>query len=487
MPSSWTERVRNTLGFRLALWYAALFATGVISLFALTYALLAASLERRDHDAVRATLAEYVTAYTGGGLQGLLRTINTAQQMGAHADLFVRVAAGGDEVVYLSLPAKWAGFDVRRMPKPPAPGETDGWIKLPARQGDAVLEVASISLRDGTLFQVGRSSAGREELLGRFRSVLFTVTGMTLFVGFLGGVVLTHWSLRPLRNLTRTLQRIIETGQLSARVPVRHTGDPLDELSALFNSMLDRIEGLLGAMRDSLDNVAHDLRTPLMRLRASAEQALAAPPDATLAREALADCLEESERVLTLLEALMDIAEAENGAMRLALEPLPVRELFDRTVELYADLAEEKGIALRIDCPADLRVRADRSRIGQVLANLVDNAIKYTPSGGTVELLARRDGPEVLLTVSDTGIGIPPRDIHRVWDRLFRGDESRSERGLGLGLSLVKAIVQAHNGRVSVESDPGRGSRFRLWLPAAPAALEEPAAAELPAADVTRM
>jgi signal transduction histidine kinase len=486
MRSGWIDRVRGTLGFRLALWYAGLFAAGTLGLFALTYALLAASLERRDHDAVRATLAEYASAYAGGGLRGLLRTINTAQQMGAHADLFVRVAAGGDEVVYLSLPSNGAVFDTRRMPKP-APGEGEGWIRVPARQGDAVLEVASLALPDGTLFQVGRSSAGRQELLGRFRAVLLTVTGLTLFVGLLGGIVLTHSSLRPLRDLTRTLRGIIETGRLSARVPVHETGDPLDQLSALFDSMLDRIEALLAAMRDSLDNVAHDLRTPLMRLRASAEQALAAPPDAAAAREALADCLEESERVLTLLEALMDIAEAENGAMRLVPEPLSVRGLFERTAELYADLAEERGIALRVECPDDLRVMADRARIGQVLANLVDNAVKYTPRGGTVELQARADGTGVLLSVSDTGIGIPAGDIPRVWDRLFRGDESRSERGLGLGLSLVKAIVEAHRGRVAVESDPGHGARFLVWLPGAPPALEPKAAAALPAADLTRM
>jgi signal transduction histidine kinase len=224
-----------------------------------------------------------------------------------------------------------------------------------------------------------------------------------------------------------------------------------------------------------------------MRLRASAEQALAAPPDAAAAREALADCLEESERVLTLLEALMDIAEAENGAMRLAKEPLPVREVFDRTLDLYADLAEEKGIALRADAPEGLAVLADRSRIGQVLANLVDNALKYTPRGGRVELEARVDGPDVRLSVRDTGVGIPATDVPRVWDRLFRGDESRSERGLGLGLSLVKAIVEAHGGRVAVESEPGQGARFEVWLPTAPPEVRAEPARALPAADLTRM
>src|SRR5262245_1691611 len=174
MRSRWIDRVRGTLSFRLALWYTALFAAGTIALFALAYALLAASLERRDHDAVRATLAEYVSTYTEGGLRALLRAINTAQQMGTHADLFVRVAAGGDEVVYLSLPANWRGFDARAMPK--APADSDGWIRVPARQGNAVLEVATIALPDGTLFQVGRSSAGRQELLLRFRAVLLTVT-----------------------------------------------------------------------------------------------------------------------------------------------------------------------------------------------------------------------------------------------------------------------------------------------------------------------
>jgi signal transduction histidine kinase len=280
-----------------------------------------------------------------------------------------------------------------------------------------------------------------------------------------GGYVLTRSALQPLRDLGRTVRDILETGKLEARVPVRDTADPLDELGAQVNALLDRIEGLIAAMRGSLDNVAHDLRTPMMRLRAAAEAGLRTGPDARDPREALADCLEEAERVTAMLETLMDISEAEVGAMRLSRERLELAEVVRDAVTLYSDVAEDKHIVLQSHCAPGVCVSADRNRMRQVVANLLDNAIKYTPPGGRVELQTALDGAEAVLTVTDTGAGIPPGELPRIWERLYRGDASRSERGLGLGLSLVKAIVEAHGGRVEATSSPGQGSTFVVRLP----------------------
>jgi signal transduction histidine kinase len=261
------------------------------------------------------------------------------------------------------------------------------------------------------------------------------------------------------------VQTIVRTGKVNARVPVEGTADPLDELSALFNGMLDRIEALITAMRGSLDNVAHDLRTPMTRLRATAERALAGEPDTAAYREALADCLEESERVTEMLNTLMDISEAETGVMRLAREPVEIGTLLADAVDLFADVAEEKGVALDLAAPPSLVVEADANRLRRAFANLVDNAVKYTPAGGSVSCSARAAGGQAVIEVRDTGPGIEADDLPRIWDRLYRADRSRSERGLGLGLSLVRAIVQAHGGTVGVESAVGRGSAFTVRLP----------------------
>jgi signal transduction histidine kinase len=247
-------------------------------------------------------------------------------------------------------------------------------------------------------------------------------------------------------------------------VPVRAERDAIDELSALFNEMLDRITTLIQGMGNALDNVAHDLRTPMTRLRGLAERALESH-DASAQREALATCLEESDRILAMLDTLMDISEAETGTMRLARTDVALDKLVDEVASAYEDVAEEKEVTVTKRIERDLTVSADRDRLRQVLANLLDNAIKYTPAGGQVAVIATRDESRVRIEVRDTGIGIADHDLPRIWERLYRGDRSRAERGLGLGLSFVRAIAAAHGGTVEVTTTVGKGSTFVVKLP----------------------
>ena len=424
-------------GVRIALWYATLFVAGSIAIVLLTYYLTATSLAQRDQQIIRGKLGDYAAAYRRGGARVLAATVN-AEQQAAPERLFVRVVDRGVESIVLSNP--------------------EGW-------DPSKLEIVSARLADGTLVQVGKSTEARDDLLARFRAALGLVTLLVVVVALTGGWLATQTAVAPIRRLAFAVRRIIRTGRTDARVPLDGSGDALDELTALFNTMLDKIEGLVTAMRGALDNVSHDLRTPLTRLRGTAEMALAASADGERCREALADCVEETDRVLVMLNTLMDISEAESGAMQLRREPVALREVVERAIDLYHDVADAKDVALGVDAVDDVVVTADRTRLEQVAANLIDNAVKYTPPGGRVDVGASREGQRAVLRVRDTGPGIPAGEQARIFDRLFRGDRSRTERGLGLGLSFVKAIVEAHGGTVEVASEPGQGSTFTVLLP----------------------
>jgi len=424
-------------GLRIALWYATLFVAGSIAIVLLTYYLTSVSLAQRDQQIIKGKLGDYAAAYLRGGARVLAATVR-AEQQAAPERLFVRVVDRGVESIVLSDP--------------------EGW-------DPSKLEIVSARLADGTLVQVGKSTEAREALLARFRAALGLVTLLIVVVGLTGGWLATQSALAPIRRLAFAVQRIIRTGRTDARVPLEGSGDALDELTSLFNTMLDKIEGLVTAMHGALDNVSHDLRTPLTRLRGTAEMALAAPPDADRYREALADCVEETDRVLVMLNTLMDISEAESGAMQLRREPVALPEVVERALDLYHEVADAKGVTLDAAAPDAVVVMADRPRLEQAAANLIDNAIKYTPPGGRVDVEVTRSGDRAVLRVRDTGHGIAPDELPRIFDRLFRGDRSRAERGLGLGLSLVKAIVEAHGGTVEVESEVGHGATFTVSLP----------------------
>jgi signal transduction histidine kinase len=465
MFSTPPERKRPALGLRLAIWYAAIFVASSLTLIALTYLLLSTSLRQYDREIIETTLVRYATAYRTSGVNGLAAAIRRDQTGATYEPLFVRAVGPFQDVMYLSPQTEGRGYDLAQL-EVPAPGEQT-WGMLGGSGEGEPLEVASVRLLDGTLFQVGKSTARRELLLRRFRIILLVDFASLVVIGLAGGAAFTASALRPLVSLNETVREILRTGKVQSRVPARESGDALDELGIQVNAMLDRIESLIAGMRGALDNVAHDLRTPMMRLRGIAETALQSRDDAAGLREALADCLEESDRVVAMLNTLMDISEAETGTMRLHRERVNLTELVEQAVELYEDAAEDKGVTLENQVSGDLWIDVDRTRMRQVIANLLDNAVKYTPAGGKVEIRTEGSAGDVLLSVRDTGIGISADELPRIWERLYRSDKSRSERGLGLGLSLVKAIVQAHRGRVTVESEPDRGSRFVLHLQAA--------------------
>jgi signal transduction histidine kinase len=446
------------LGLRLSVWYAAVFVIGTIAIAGLTYALLASSLAQRDHDIIFATLREYASRYELGGLPALQRSVELEERTGDRERLFVRVLGPGADAVFTRTPPGWSAYAQEDL-------DAAGTAADPAHDTRAVLEVASARLSDGTILQVGKSNEIRLALLRKFQWIVGLVSIIALVAGVTGGLVLTRSTVQPIYDLIHVVQGIISTGRTDTRVPDRSAGgDAVDELSALFNTMLDRINRLLAAMGESLDNVAHDLRTPIARLRGIAERALQAGGPAEQ-KEALETCLEESDRILSMLNTLMDISEAETGVVRLNRENVAVPALLAEVVELYEDVADAKGVNVALEPGDDVTVNAERDRLRQVFANLLDNAIKYTPAGGKVRLSVRRADATAVVSIADTGAGIAPEHLPRIWERLYRADASRSSRGLGLGLSLVKAYVQAHGGTVEAVSEPGVGSTFTVRLP----------------------
>jgi signal transduction histidine kinase len=291
---------------------------------------------------------------------------------------------------------------------------------------------------------------------------------ITLFVLVLPAVLIGWFmarrALQGVEEVTGTAIAIAN-GELGLRVPATARGEEIDRLATTFNSMLDRIHSLITGMREMTDNIAHDLRSPISRIRGAAEMTLTASGSLTDYEALAADTIEECDRVLEMINTMLDITEVEAGEGKLVMKEVDISRLVREACELFQPVAEDKGITLVLDTHEGCTIKGDIQRLQRLIANLLDNALKYTLPGGNVAVTLKIHAETAVISVTDTGIGISEKELPRIFERFYRGDQSRTQTGTGLGLSLAKAIALAHGGSVTVSSTLGAGSTFTLVLP----------------------
>jgi hypothetical protein len=360
------------------------------------------------------------------------------------------------------------------------PGVLDhpGWLetnyrRLEAPEGNdhhALVQV--VQLPGGFRLLVGRDLEERERLFGIIANAGQWSLALVIVLGLAGGFFVSRRVLNRVEAMTDKAQTIM-AGDLAGRLPIAGTGDELDRLAEHLNAMLERIEALMRGLKEVSDNIAHDLKTPLTRLRNRCEQALRGSTSVDDYRAALEATIAESDELIRTFNALLMIARAESGQARDNMTEFDAAEIARDVGELYEPLADEKGIALTVDAPAAAPVRGNRELVSQALANLIDNAIKYAGPNGKLNgapaeivVKAGNDGERISLSVADRGPGIAEADRGRVVERFVRLEQSRSEPGSGLGLSLAAAVARLHGGELKLE-DNHPGLRSTIALPRA--------------------
>ncbi|MGA1344180.1 MAG: sensor histidine kinase, partial [Hyphomonas sp.] len=335
-------------------------------------------------------------------------------------------------------------------------------FELPQPDGSKTLRPAAgriVRLRDnGGALMVAFDTAQQTVIVDRIQSAILVAAPVALILSLLGGALITRGAARRAEELAKTAEAVIG-GELSRRVPVRGTGDEFDRLAQRINAMLDQIGKLVEASQNTGNAIAHDLRSPLTRLRNRLETALSKPMTQEVASSTLVETVEEVDRVLGTFNAILRLARLDAGTEGLRVR-MDLSDVAEELAELFGPACEESGLALRSQIARNQQVLGDRELIGQAISNLIDNAIKYTPSGGSISLSVMR-GPEAMidLTVTDTGPGIPELERPKVIERFHRMDSARTQPGSGLGLALVQSVADLHGGALLLDDANGPKNR----------------------------
>ena len=468
----------HSIRFRLTVWYAGLLA-GALLLFAISVYIglkqyLIGNTSRTLAEQSSSIGTELLNEVASKRAHWLDEEIEEAYAPEANAQ-FIRVTRADGTVVYVSGPPKDGTFDPVSVPRLKSSSDRNGWRKVPLPGGKALfIKSLAFTTPDGTRYVVenGISYSEIENVLnGLLRLVALYLPFLVSIAGF-GGYWLMRRALRPVDAITSRAEGITSTN-LSERLPVIKTGDELERLSTSLNHMIARLEDAFQHIHRFSADASHELRTPLTILQLELEEIIQHPDLPPAIVDQIGSALEETQRLSRIVENLMAIARLDAGEVKMEKVLLDMGELVASTAEQMRLLADEKLLKLHCNIHPNVRVLGDQARLKQVVVNLIDNAIKYTPEGGMVTVRVQALDGKAQFEVVDTGLGISPEVIPHVFERFYRADKARSRDsgGAGLGLAIVKAICSAHRAEIEVCSQEGKGSRFRVELPLAQANL----------------
>jgi heavy metal sensor kinase len=454
------------LAFRLTLWYGGILTVAASLCFLISHFVMVSAMRNRTdvdllHEATRC-----MSAVQLGNISAVTRQIeNDARATGTN-DIFFLVYDRNFRPIASSDLSTWGDMSLA----PPSAGET-GTNGIPYYQ-DAFgaghherIRVLTLAADNGNVLRVGITVQDDQRVIDQARQtislIMLAAVGIAVAVGWL----LAKRALVGVQNVTSTANAI-SGGALRRRVPTSGSGDEIDQLANTFNRMLERIESLVKSMEETNDNIAHELRSPITRIRGQVETTLTGNGSIDTYREMAASTVDECDRLLAIINTMLDIAEAEAGVMALKMSAVDANALLRDICELYEPMTAEKSIQVLVDVPGSLSIRGDVQRLQRMVAALLDNAVKYTQQGGTIRVSAHRTDGQVEFSVANTGGGILPEKLPHIFQRFYRADASRSGSGYGLGLSLAQAIVRAHGGQISVRSIAGDTTIFSVVLPA---------------------
>jgi heavy metal sensor kinase len=436
--------------------------------FLILYLLITAVFRNYTDQQLVRQAGEFATMLSSRGIETVKRVAWLEAQAAGEKKVFVRLLHRDGQVFSSSNMSHWQDINLNReMIGEAIDGGNPLFETVSIAQRRHRVRILYAAIGPGVVLQLGRSMEDTARFIEAFQKSFAVAMGLLIVAAAGVGWFMARRALSGVEAVTRTARRIAGA-TLEERVPIRGKGDEIDQLAATFNAMLDRIQGLVAGIKEMNDNIAHDLRSPITRIRGLAEVTLTTGNSVDDYEGLAADTVEECDRLLEMINTMLAISRAEAGVGRLRKEAVDLSVIVVDACALFRPMAEDKGIAL--ECiPAEPRPGAGDLRLLQrMLANILDNAIKYTPAGGRVAVSTETaaDGT-VRITVADTGIGISERDRPHLFERFFRCDQSRSQSGVGLGLSLSRAIARAHGGEITVTSRAGEGSRFVVALPGA--------------------
>lgn len=456
---------RHTLAFRLTLWYAAIFAILSFGAFLAFYLIISSVIQRNTDQELLNDLSEFSSIMSVRGYDSFESEMKIEAESDGVDKVFFRLLSPKGETLASSNMSSWRNVGISRLALERLRNGADHafeTLAIPEHPDRARVLYGIIG--HGKILQIGKSLKDDRQFLEIFREVFSTIMVVLMLFSALIGWVMARQAMSGVEEVTRTAMDISK-GAFEQRVSIRDRGDEINRLATAFNVMLDRIDVLVTGMREMTDNMAHDLRSPVTRIRGVAEMALTTGKSMDEYEAMAANTIEECDRLLEMVNTMLDISETEAGASKPLMVKTDIAELVRVVCELFQPTAEKNNVALISGISDNSFVYGNIQALQRMVVNLLDNAFKYTPSGGTVTVSLKGNEGQVVISVSDTGIGISHDDLPHIFKRFYRCDQSRSQAGIGLGLSLAQAIAKAHGGNISAASNPGQGTKFMVTLP----------------------